>query len=59
MNIPSHRGGGLARHTTALSRTLLRLAAQGSVPEAAHRLLEEGDLNPLLDFGATSGTGIE
>lgn len=48
----------VGRRTTGLSRTLLRLAAWGHLPEAAHRLLEEGDLNPLLDFGATSGKGI-
>lgn len=47
-----------ARRTTALSRTLLRLAARGNLPEAAHRLLEEGDPTPLLHFGATSGKGI-
>lgn len=47
-----------ARRTTALSRTLLRLAARGHLPEAAHRLLEQGDPNPLLGFGATSGKGI-
>ncbi len=44
--------------TTALSRTLLRLAALGELPEAAHRLLEDGDLRPLLAFGATSGKGV-
>lgn len=46
------------RRTTALSRTLLRLAAHGHLPEAAHRVLENGDPNPLLGFGATSGKGI-
>jgi hypothetical protein len=46
------------RSTTALSRTLLRLSARGHLPEAAHRLLEQGDPNPLLAFGATSGKGI-
>jgi hypothetical protein len=44
--------------TTALSHTLLRLAARGQLPEAAHHLLERGDPGPLLDFGATSGKGI-
>lgn len=44
--------------TTALSSTLLRLAALGQLPEAAHPLLESGDLLPLLHFGATSGRGI-
>jgi hypothetical protein len=47
-----------ARRTTSLSRTLLRLAAQGALPEAAHRLLVDGDPEPLLAFGATSGKGI-
>lgn len=47
-----------ARRTTALSATLLRLAAQGELPEAAHRLLEEGEIEPLLGFGHTSGAGI-
>jgi hypothetical protein len=44
--------------TTALSGTLLRLAALGALPEAAHRLLVEGDPDPLLRFGASSGRGI-
>jgi uncharacterized protein DUF2877 len=44
--------------TTNLSRTLLRLAARGALPEAAHRLLVDGDPEPLLAFGATSGKGI-
>ena len=47
-----------AARTTALSATLLRLAVHGHLPEAAHRLLEDGDLEPLLDFGSTSGRGI-
>jgi hypothetical protein len=47
-----------ARRTTAISGTLLRLAARGSLPEAAHRLLVEGDPEPLLAFGASSGRGI-
>ena len=46
------------RRTTALSRTLLRLAAKGQLTEAAHLLLETGDPQPLLGFGATSGKGI-
>jgi hypothetical protein len=44
--------------TTALSATLLELAAGGELPEAAHRLLVDGDLEPLLRFGASSGKGI-
>jgi hypothetical protein len=44
--------------TNALSRTLLGLAANGWLPEAAHRLLVDGDPIPLLRFGATSGKGI-
>jgi len=47
-----------ARRTTMLSATLLRLAAVGAVPEAAHCLLLDGDPEPLLGFGASSGTGI-
>jgi hypothetical protein len=47
-----------AGRTTALSGTLLLLAAQGCLPEAAHRLLEDGDPEPLQHFGATSGRGI-
>jgi hypothetical protein len=48
----------LASRTTSLSGTLLRLAAEGCVPEAAHRLLEDGDPEPLLAWGATSGSGL-
>jgi len=47
-----------ARRTTTLGGTLLRLAAQAELPEAAHRLLEDGDIEPLLRFGHTSGAGI-
>jgi len=47
-----------ARRTTALSGTLLTLAARGAIPEAAHRLLVDGDPEPLLAFGASSGKGI-
>lgn len=47
-----------APRTTSLSSTLLELAAHGCLPEAAHRLLEDGDPEPLLAFGATSGQGI-
>jgi hypothetical protein len=47
-----------ARRTTTLSATLLRLAAVGALPEAAHCLLMNGDPEPLLRFGASSGTGI-
>jgi len=49
---------GAANDTTALSATLLRLAAQGELPEAAHRLLEDGEIGPLLGFGHTSGAGM-
>jgi Protein of unknown function (DUF2877) len=48
----------IAPRTTALSATLLRLAARGDVPEAAHSLLEDGDPEPLLSWGATSGSGF-
>ena len=48
----------LAKRTTSLSATLLRLAARGQLPEAAHRLLEDGDPEPLLAWGATSGSGL-
>lgn len=44
--------------TTALSRTLLLLAALGELPEPAHALLEGGNPEPLLRFGSTSGKGI-
>jgi hypothetical protein len=47
-----------ASRTTALSCTLLCLAAIGELPEPAHRLLEDGDPRPLLRFGATSGKGL-
>ena len=47
-----------ATGTTALSRTLLELAATGNLPETAHHLLVTGDIRPLLAFGATSGRGI-
>jgi Protein of unknown function (DUF2877) len=47
-----------AGQTTALSATLLRRAAAGELPEPAHALLEHGDIEPLLHFGATSGKGI-
>lgn len=48
----------LAAQTTSLSGTLLRLATDGQLPEAAHRLLEDGDPEPLLGWGATSGSGL-
>lgn len=38
-----------------MSRPLLRLAAKEACRKRHNRLLEDGDLNPLLDFGATSG----
>jgi uncharacterized protein DUF2877 len=44
--------------TTALGRVLLRLSEEGSLPEAAHALLERGDPQPLLAFGHTSGGGL-
>jgi len=47
-----------AGKTTALSGTLLRLAARGELPEPAHALLERGDAEPLEHFGASSGRGI-
>lgn len=47
-----------ADRTTALSRTLLLLAAGGALPEPAHKLLVDGDFEPLLAFGASSGKGI-
>jgi Protein of unknown function (DUF2877) len=47
-----------ARRTTALSGTLIRLAAHGHLPEVVHRLLEDGDPKPILGFGHTSGKGI-
>jgi hypothetical protein len=46
------------RRTTALSTTLIQLAAGGALPEAAHRLLVDGDPEPLFRFGASSGRGI-
>lgn len=48
----------LAARTTSLSGVLLRLAAQGHLPEATHRLLGNGNPQPLLSWGATSGSGI-
>jgi len=47
-----------ARRTSALSATLLRRAAAGELPEPVHALLERGDVEPLLQFGATTGKGI-
>ena len=46
------------RRTTSLSSALLRHAAHGALPEPAHALIERGDLEPLLLFGATSGSAI-
>ena len=40
-----------ARRTTALSSTLLRLAARGELPEPVHTLLEQGDPEPFRSFG--------
>jgi uncharacterized protein DUF2877 len=48
----------LAERTTPLSGTLLHLAAEGYLPEAAHRLLENADPEPLLHWGTTSGSGL-
>lgn len=50
--------GTLAAQTTSLSGTLLRLAAHGHLPEAAHHLLEDGEPGPLLNWGASSGSGL-
>jgi hypothetical protein len=44
--------------TTRLSATLLQHAALGHLPEPAHRLLEDGDLEPLLRFGHSSGRAL-
>jgi hypothetical protein len=44
--------------TTSLSATLLRHAVFGELPQPAHRLLESGDLEPLLRFGSTSGKAM-
>lgn len=44
-----------APRTTLLSATLLRHAARGELPEAAHVLLERGDPAPLRRFGRSSG----
>lgn len=41
--------------TTALSRTLIRLAIVGAVPEPVHALVEHADIRPLLAFGRSSG----
>jgi Protein of unknown function (DUF2877) len=54
----SHLAEQAARRTSALSATLLRRAAAGELPEPAHALLERGEIDPLLRFGATSGKGI-
>lgn len=51
-------GARASRRTTMLSATLLRLAAEGALPEAAHCLLLDGDPEPLLGFGSSSGKGI-
>ena len=48
--------------TTALSATLLRLAAAGAAPEPVHRLLAPGDrataLADLRRLGASTGAAI-
>ena len=44
-----------APRTTLLAATLLRHAARGELPEAAHALLERGDPEPLRRFGRSSG----
>ncbi len=44
--------------TTKLARTLLSHARWGEVPQPLHRLVEDGDIEPLLHFGASSGTGM-
>jgi len=47
-----------AGRTTRLSATLLRHAALGQLPDPAHRLLEDGDPEPLLRFGHSSGRAL-
>jgi len=47
-----------SRDTSALSATLIKLAAGGALPEVAHHLLVDGDPEPLLHFGSSSGMGI-
>lgn len=47
-----------ARLTTSLSATLLRHAAEGELPEPAHRFLADGAEGPLRSFGHTSGTAL-
>jgi len=47
-----------SRRTTALSATLIQLAAGGALPEAAHRLLIDDNPEPLFRFGSSSGRGI-
>ncbi len=53
------QAGRIARQaaplTNSLSRTLLRHAALGEVPEPVHDLLRTGDATALLGFGHTSG----
>jgi hypothetical protein len=50
---------GLAGHaTTRLSTTLLHHARSGALPEPAHRLVEDGAIGPLLQFGQSSGKWI-
>jgi hypothetical protein len=44
-----------ARRTTSLSATLLRHAARGELPEAAHEYLDRGLEAGLLAWGQTSG----
>ncbi len=47
-----------APRTTRLSATLLWHAALGQLPEPAHRLLEDGDPEPLRAFGHSSGRAL-
>ena len=47
-----------APRTSSLSATLLRHAARGELPEPAHRLLEDGDPEPLRRFGHSSGRAL-
>ena len=44
--------------TTTLSRTLLRHARRGQLPEPAHSMTRDGDLAPLLSWGHTSGKAL-
>ena len=47
-----------AGRTTSLSRTLLIHAARGELPEPAHGLLQQGDVDPILGLGHSSGRAM-